>query len=63
MFAMWLCDGLNCGDGFFGTFCDVFRWLGFWDFGFGGFDEFGDEAFELIWFFVGTDLLLGGEGA
>jgi len=35
--------------------------LGF--FGFGGFDEFGDEAFELVWFFVGTNFLGWGEGA
>jgi hypothetical protein len=32
-------------------------------FRFGGFDEFGDEAFELVWLFVGSNLLRGGEVA
>ncbi len=56
--------GLEGGEEFFFRFfCCVLRGLGLGFFGFGGFDEFGDEAFELVWFFVGTDFLGWGEGA
>jgi hypothetical protein len=65
-FGIWVGVGYGLEGGeefFFRFFYWILRGLGFGVFGFGGFDEVGDEAFELIRFFVGADLLGWGEGA